>query len=63
MKNHIDGYYTASAGLIYSYNDNVKLNLRITNLFDRGPEDDYELAAYPSAWPGQTISGGFQINF
>ena len=63
MKNHVDGYYTASAGLIYSYNDNVKLNLRITNLFDRGPEDDYELAAYPSAWPGQTISGGFQINF
>ncbi len=63
MENHVDGYYTASAGLIYSYNDNVKLNLRITNLFDRGPEDDYELAAYPAAWPGQTISGGFQINF
>jgi hypothetical protein len=63
MKNHIDGYYTANAGIIYSHSDNIKLNLRITNLFDRGPEDDYELARYPSAWPGQTISGGFQINF
>jgi outer membrane receptor protein involved in Fe transport len=63
MKNDVDGYYTASAGLIYSYNDNVKLNLRITNLFDRGPENDTELLMYPSAWPGQSISGGFQINF
>jgi iron complex outermembrane receptor protein len=63
MKNHVDGYYTASGGIIYSYNDNIKLNLRITNLFDRSPENDYELARYPSAFPGQTISGGFQINF
>ena len=50
MENHVDGYYTVSAGLIYSYNDNVKLNSGITNLFDRGPEDDYELAAYPSKY-------------
>ena len=63
MKNHVDGYYTASAGIVYAHSDNIKLNLRITNLFDRSPENDSELASYPSAFPGQTISGGFQINF
>jgi outer membrane receptor for ferrienterochelin and colicin len=63
LKNDVDGYYTASAGLLYSLNDNVKLNLRVTNLFDRGPENDTELLMYPAAWPGTTISGGFQINF
>jgi outer membrane receptor protein involved in Fe transport len=63
LKNDVDGYYTASAGLLYSLNDNVKLNLRVTNLFDRGPENDTELLMYPDAWPGTTISGGFQINF
>ena len=63
LKNDVDGYYTASWGLVYSHNDNFKLNLRITNLFDRGPENDTELLMYPSAWPGQSISGGFQFNF
>ena len=63
LSNDVDGYYTGSFGLIYSLNDNFKLNLRVTNVFDRGPENDLELSRYPAAWPGRTISGGFQINF
>ena len=63
LSNDVDGYYNGSFGLIYSLNDNFKLNLRVTNVFDRGPENDQELAMYPSAWPGRSISGGFQINF
>ena len=63
LSNDVDGYYQGSFGLIYSLNDNFKLNLRVTNVFDRGPENDLELSRYPAAWPGRTISGGFQINF
>ena len=63
LSNDVSGYYTGSFGLIYSHNENISLNLRITNVFDRGPENEMEFAMYPSAWPGRTISGGFQIKF
>ena len=45
MKNHVDGYYTASAGIIYAHSDNIKLNLRITNLCNRSHENNSKLSS------------------
>ena len=44
-------------------NKGINFDQLIQVLPPLSPENDYELAAYPSAFPGQTISGGFQINF